>query len=127
MFELMNELARRMDAGIAVYPPVNLWEDADRYVLEAELPGVKAEAVEVAVVDGVLSIKGARDAGAPEAGGFLRRERICGAFARSIELPPGVDSTAVQASLREGLLTVTLPKAEAAKPRRVPVKVGSES
>lgn len=120
MFELMNELARRMETDLPVYPALNLWEDADRFVVEAELPGVKPEAVDIQVVDGVLTLKASRET--PDAA-YLRRERMSGAFVRSIELPAGVDADRVEAALRDGILTITLPKAEAAKPRRIPVKL----
>lgn len=123
MFDLMNQLARQIESHVGVFPALNLWEDADRYVLEAELPGIKADGVEVSVVDDVLTLQGTRPAAAPEAGGFLRRERAAGAFARSIQLPAGVDASQVEATLRDGVLTVVLPKAETAKPRRIPVKV----
>lgn len=119
MFELVNELARRMESGLPVYPALNLWEDAERFIVEAELPGVKPEAVDVQVVDGALTLKAVRE---NEAAAFLRRERMSGAFARTIELPAGVDAERVEASLRDGVLTIILPKAEAAKPRRIPVK-----
>ena len=123
MFDLMNELARRIEEQGSVFPALNLWEDAERFVLEAELPGVKADGLDVSVVDDVLSIKGTRPVPASETGGFLRRERRSGGFVRTIGLPAGVNASGVEATLRDGLLTVTLPKAEAAKPRRIPVKV----
>lgn len=123
MFDLVNELARRMETAAPVYPALNLWEDADRFVLEAELPGMKPHDVEVSVVDGLLAIKGVRPAEVSETGAFLCRERAFGAFTRAVEVPAGVDAGGVEATLRDGILTVVLPKAEAAKPRRIPVKM----
>lgn len=122
MFELMNELARRMEARTALFPALNVWEEADRFVLVAELPGVKPEALDVSVVDGRLVIKGSRPTAVSEAGSYLCRERVSGDFLRSVELPGGVDAAAVEAELRDGLLTIALPKAEAAKPRRITVR-----
>lgn len=120
MFEMMNELARRMESELTVYPALNLWEDAERFVVEAEVPGVKAEAVDIQLLDGTLFLKVTREA---EPANYLRRERFAGTFQRTLDLPSGLDADRVDASLKDGVLTITLPKAEAAKPRRVPVKL----
>ncbi len=104
------------------FPALNLWEDNENLYAECELPGVRSEDLDVSVVGNELSIKGRRtDAGEPQAT-FHRRERGCGPFARTVQVPSEIDSDRVQANLREGILRITLPKAESAKPRKVQVR-----
>lgn len=108
------------------FPPVNVWECEGELFVEAELPGVKSDDLEISVVGQQLAIKGRRvDAEPREEVAFHRRERGAGQFARSIDLPVDVDANRVEAKLTDGVLLITLPKAEAAKPRRIEVKTGS--
>jgi len=104
------------------YPPLSVWEDEDALYVEAEAPGLKAEGIEVSVADGdQLTIAGARTPPADRSG-WLYQERGYGAFSRTITLPVAVDPDAVEAKYEAGVLTVTLRKAEVAKPRRIAVK-----
>lgn len=103
------------------FPAVNVWQQEDEVFVEAELPGLKSEDVEISVVGNALSLKGRRPDVPPEKATFHRRERGVGEFNRVLRLPVEVDSEKVQAKLTDGVLLVTLPKAEAAKPRRIPV------
>lgn len=105
------------------FPAVNLWEDADNVFAEAELPGIKPEDVEVLVVGRELTIKGKRPAADVPESAYHRRERGTGDFSRVVELPAEVDADKVQARMTNGVLTITLPKAAAARPRKVEVKV----
>lgn len=107
-------------AGTA-FPSVNLWEEGDALMAEAEVPGLKSDDLDISVVGNQLSIKGRRAAQSAEAGTFHRRERAVGEFVRVLTLPVDVDSTKVEASLANGVLRISLPKAESAKPRRIPV------
>lgn len=107
------------------FPALNVWEEGDHLVAEAELPGMKTEDVEVAVVGNELTIKGRRGESAPEGVVHHRRERAVGEFTRSLRIPVEVDSSKVQAEMRDGVLRVTLPKAEAAKPRKIKVVAGN--
>jgi HSP20 family protein len=129
----LNRLRREMenvfgqfglpDGGSAAYPPLNLWEDADNLYLEAELPGMELADLEMFVNGGnQLSIKGQRRAPDFEKGSWHRRERGYGNFNRLIDLPFPINPDAVQAEFKHGVLTITLPKAEAARPRRIEVK-----
>ena len=103
-------------------PALDVEESEEGFVLHVELPGVSADDVEVALEDDVLTITGERGFYADRAAeGFRRIERRFGRFHRAIRLPDRVDVNAVEASYREGLLTITVPKAEEAKPRRIPV------
>jgi HSP20 family protein len=105
------------------YPPLNLWEDEDNLYVEAELPGFNLDDLEMYVTgENQLSIKGARKPPMKEKGTWHRQERGYGAFSRLMELPGAVNSEQVSAEFKNGVLTITLPKKEEAKPRRIEVK-----
>jgi HSP20 family protein len=107
----------------AAYPAVNVWEDGEHVYVEAELPGMELNDLEIYVTGGnLLTIKGERKQPQIEKGVWHRQERGFGAFARTLELPVEVDADKVEARLCHGVLTITLPKVEAAKPRRIAVK-----
>ncbi len=112
-----------MDAGFAVYPALNLWEDEGHLYVEAELPGLELSDLEMYVTaQNQLTIKGERKAPAMESSTWHRQERGHGSFSRMIDLPGDVNADKVSAEFKHGVLTVTLPKAEKAKPRRISVK-----
>jgi len=104
------------------FPALNVAADDSEAVLTAELPGVDPADLEVTVHGAMVTIKGVRGA-APVAEGeqYHRRERETGAFSRSLELPYNLDPDKVQASLKHGVLTVVLPRAETDKPRKVQI------
>jgi HSP20 family protein len=105
------------------YPPINVWQDADNLYAEAELPGIDLNDLEILVTGGdQLSIKGERKPVNGKEGAWLRRERPFGRFARLLTLPVDVDADKVQARLAHGVLTLTLPKSAAAKPKKISVK-----
>ncbi len=101
------------------YPAVNIWEDGDAAHLEAELPGVVMEDVELYVAGNQLRIGVQRRVSAPEKAAWHRQERVSGNFTRTFTLPWELDADKVEAKLKDGVLTVELPKAEAAKPRKI--------
>lgn len=105
-----------------VFPAINATQDRDNYYVRAELPGVKSEQLEITAVERTLSIAGKR--AAPEQAGvsYHRKERADGEFNRSVTLPGDFDSERVDARFVHGVLTVTLPKPERAKPRQISVK-----
>ncbi len=105
-------------------PALDLYQTADDIVAVVELPGLRKENIELSLHDGILSISGERKEEAPEAGQAARSERSSGKFRRSISLPTRVNSEKVNASYRDGILTVTLPKAEEVKPKQIQVNVG---
>jgi HSP20 family protein len=112
--------AARVTAG--VFPLVNLSEDKDNYFARAELPGIKAEAIDIQVLGRNLTISGQRQI--PFEGEnvrYHRREREAGKFSRAIALPGEIDGDKVKAQMVNGLLTITIPKAQAAKPRQIAV------
>lgn len=103
-------------------PALDVEEDDDRFVVHVELPGVDPEQVEVSLEDGVLTVVGERRFyDDKETDGFRRIERRFGSFRRAIHVPDRVEADRVEAVYRDGLLTVTVPKAEDAKPRRITV------
>jgi len=135
-FEELERMRRQMDwlsGGLSrgllgtpaagVFPLMNITEDKDNYYVRAELPGLKAGDLEISVTGDALSISGERKLPAEdETARYHRREREAGSFSRIITLPAQVDTGKVNARCKDGLLTVTLPKAEAAKPKQITVK-----
>ena len=110
--------------GLAVaYPPVNVWDDSDHVYAEAELPGLQMNDLEIFVTGGnQLTLKGQRNEPAVEKGVWHRQERGFGMFTRVITLPMPVNADKIEAKFCNGVLTITMPKDEAAKPRRIPVQ-----
>jgi len=106
-----------------VYPALNLTEEGDNFLVRAELPGVKGENLDVSVVEGQLVIRGERriEAEGKEIN-YHRREREAGFFRRTIGLPSKIAPNKVSASMKNGVLTITLPKSEEAKPRKIAVR-----
>jgi HSP20 family protein len=102
-------------------PAANIWERPDALVIEIEAPGVKSDQLEISVVGNELSLKINRPEATEEGVTYHRRERPQGTFGRVIRLPIDVNADKVGAELRDGVLTVTLPKAENAKPRKISV------
>jgi HSP20 family protein len=117
---LAGELQRLVPSGTG-YPSLNVWEDNDVLFAEAEVPGLKAEDLDISVIGNQLTVKGRRAAAVVDGGTYHRRERNVGEFVRTVTLPVEIDSDKVEASLADGVLKITLPKAEAAKPRKVTV------
>jgi HSP20 family protein len=105
------------------FPAVNAWEDAQGVYVEAELPGFKIEDLDITFSASELTIQGKRGETKPEGATVHRRERPTGAFSRTLRVATDVDAGKVSATLVNGVLTVTLPKAEAARPRKIDVKI----
>lgn len=112
-----------------VYPPVNLFETKEGYVLTAELPGVPPESVDVSVEGSTVTLSGERKidytsaAEATSDGTAVhRRERQSGSFRRGFELPTEIDVDAARATHKNGVLTLHLPKSAASKPRQIEIE-----
>lgn len=137
-FEELDRMRRQMDRlfeGLAgrlfrepvagVFPLVNVTEGNDDYYVRAELPGVGADDLEISVTGSSLSIAGERKIRAEdEQAKYHRREREAGKFSRVISLPGPIDTSKVEARCVDGVLTVVLPKSEAAKPKQISIKTG---
>lgn len=120
--QLQDELEQIFEAPQAWVPALDVIEDKDNFQVRVELPGLKREEIEVALVDGTLQISGERKLEAPAEGATVhRQERYQGRFVREITLSSAVAADKVSASHRDGVLTVTLPKAEEAKRRNITV------
>jgi HSP20 family protein len=105
------------------YPLLNCWEDDHNYYIEAELPGLALEDLDISMADrNTITIKGSRKEPAIEGAQWHRRERAFGEFERSLELPGAVDADQVEASFKHGVLTIKLPKAPELRPRKIEVK-----
>ncbi len=102
-------------------PALNAWETDDAFQVELELPGVKGDQIDLSVVGDELTIKVERPDTEQEGVTYHRRERPVGSFARVFRLPLPVDADRVAADMRNGVLTITLPKSESARPRKIPV------
>jgi HSP20 family protein len=112
--------------SVGVFPAINLSEDAESVYVRAELPGIKADDLDIRMENDTLTIAGERKP-PTEADGvsFHRREREWGAFRRSFSLPTRVDAGKVKARYVDGILTVTLPKAAEARPKQIAVQAGA--
>jgi HSP20 family protein len=108
-------------ATSAAYPALNVWEDESAFTLEAEVPGLKAENLELEVLGSEVTLRGERTFETQEGWTCHRQERPQGKFVRTIKLGAPINADKVQAALKHGVLTVTLPKAESIKPRKIEV------
>lgn len=135
-FDELNRMRREMDRltegisrgvfrgpGAGVYPLINLTENSENYYLRAELPGIKAKDIEISVTGDSISINGERQIPTEdESAKYHRKERESGKFNRIITLPGQINADKVDAKSVDGVLTITLPKAEEAKPKKISVK-----
>lgn len=123
MTRFHHELARQLDQPRGFAPAVDIFEDTDAIHVKAELPGVKSEDVKIDVENNVLTLRGERKLERrDEKDSYHRVERSYGAFARQFMLPRTVDAEKIEAELKEGVLTVRLPKRAEVKPRQISVK-----
>ncbi len=132
---LRNEINRLFDYPLAGFdggseafnawaPALDLYEDKDNLVVTAEVPGIKKEDIDISLHDGNLTIAGERKVEKQYGENETQRsERFFGRFQRTVSLPKAVDGNAVKASYKDGILTVTLPKAPEAKPKQIEVNV----
>lgn len=106
------------------FPAVDVFEDKDSLVVRAELPGMKKEDIDISLHEGFLTLSGERKGEKKHEGAEIyRSERWLGRFHRSISLPCGVVPDKIRATYTDGILTVSLPKAEEAKAKQIPISV----
>lgn len=104
-------------------PSLDVYEDKDNIIVRAELPGLKKEEIEISLHENVLTVSGERrNEKKYEGAETSREERFFGKFTRSMKLPKSVNANKVKAAYSDGILTVTLPKSEDAKPRQIEIK-----
>ncbi len=104
------------------FPAVNVWQDDNRLIIETEVPGFAMSDIEVQLIDNTLTIQGCRSESQSENIDYVRRERAVGGFSRELRLPVEVDTEKVEASLSNGVLTITLPKAPSVMPKKIEIK-----
>jgi HSP20 family protein len=133
--DLRDEIDRLFEAPLAGFartsqllsgwtPAVDLYEDKDNVYVKAEMPGMKRQDVDVSLHDGTLSISGERKGESKHEGAEVyRAERFFGRFQRTVTLPSPVAEDKVKAEYKDGILSITLPKTEEAKPKRIDVNV----
>ena len=120
----LSELTRPSQLLSGWTPALDVYENKDNFVVKAELPGMKKEDIEVSLHDGSLSISGERKTESKhEEGEVYRAERFFGRFQRTVTLPTTVAADKVKAAYNDGVLTITLPKTEEAKPKKIDVSV----
>ena len=121
----LSELARSSQIFSGWTPALDVYEDKDNVFVRAELPGMKREDISLTLHDGSLSISGERKSEEKlRDAEVYRSERFFGHFQRTVTLPTPVQAETVKAQYKDGILTVTLPKAEEAKPKQINVNVG---
>ena len=120
----MNQVFSALDHPFSEeFPPVNAWLGEGDIIIAAELPGVDPAKVDISVVGDTLTISGSRESEPLKEGeSYHRQERGYGRFTRSLQLPFSVDAGKVEAKYESGILRMTLPRAEADKPRKISVR-----
>lgn len=128
---LLNRLNRDLDGlwgnnpstDVAYIPAVDVYEEKDRFVVKADLPGVKPEEIEVTAEKGILTLRGERKSEKREhTEGYERLERVTGSFTRRFALPENVQADAIKAKFTHGVLEVTIPKQPEVAAKRVAVE-----
>lgn len=107
------------------WPDFELLDEGERFVIRAEVPGMKESDLEVTYDRGAVSIRGRRDASVPEGWTVHRKERASYELSRMISLPAAIDPDGATATLKAGVLEIVLPKAPEARPRRLEIKSGA--
>jgi HSP20 family protein len=121
--EMNRALSRFASPSAGEFPAVNVWEGTDEAFVTCEIPGIDPGALEISVAGKTLTLKGSREpepVAADES--FHRRERWYGQFSRIVELPFGIEAEKVKAEFKKGVLYITLPRAEAEKPKKITIK-----
>ncbi|RMD60028.1 MAG: Hsp20/alpha crystallin family protein [Nitrospirae bacterium] len=110
--------------GVAVveFPPVNMWREENNALIVAELPGISLDDIDVSVSGRILTLSGSRKPEEENEEVYQRRERWYGDFTKRIELPFLVEADKVEAKFKNGVLYITLPRAEAEKPKKISIK-----
>jgi len=127
---LLSQLQRELERSVAEgstataewAPAVDIKEEADKFVIHADIPGVKPEEIDISMEDGVLTIKGEKKSESKtEKEGYKRVERTYGSFYRRFSLPDTANAEAISASSKHGVLEVIIPKREAVQPKKISV------
>lgn len=121
--KLFEEFLPTFGEDRVVYPAIDLYEEDDKYIVKADLPGVTEKDVELTLHDNVLTIKGQKETHKEEKKkNYYRSERIYGEFSRSITIPGKIDSDKIAAEFKDGVLSIVLPKKEESKTKKIEIK-----
>lgn len=126
MQRIQNQLDRLLSASASStsleFPPTNVWTSEEGAIVRSEIPGIEPERVDISLVNNTLTIRGSRGEEVLKEGQSChRQERESGHFTRTLQLPFNVNSDCVEARFFNGVLEITLPRAEAEKPRKISV------
>ena len=129
LFDLQRALEARLDsnwldgstAGTGAFPPINVFQQGDNLLAVLEVPGVDKSDLEIQAKGNAIRISGKKAISYPEGASVHRRERSAGRFDRTLTVPMQIDSEAIKAEYRDGVLALLLPRAESDKPRTVPI------
>ncbi|MEJ2510837.1 MAG: Hsp20/alpha crystallin family protein [Anaerolineales bacterium] len=123
MNRLFNNYSPSNPRSAPSYPAINIWANEDSQIITAEMPGIEASEIDIDVTADSLTISGERNPDTTSNGkSYHRRERDFGMFSRTIQLPFMVDTNKVKAKFTDGILHITLPRAEADKPKKITIK-----
>lgn len=117
----MDALFNRFGGRRYRFPPVNLYDNDAAVVAEWIIPGVAKEDITISFENGTLTVKGERKSAADQSMTVVREERNSGAFSRAVEIPVTIDASKISAALNNGILTITMPKTEEAKPKQITI------
>ena len=116
--------SRPYSTSVTWYPPVDILESRDAYLIRAELPGMKKEDINLEFRDGAVTLSGERKFDEPAAGvEYHRAERVAGKFFRSFYLPQTIKQEDMRATYRDGILEIHVPKADEARPKQIAINV----
>jgi HSP20 family protein len=122
-FVRMSRALSRLDGPSVEFPAVNVWVSGDHAVVTTEIPGLDPKNIDISVVKDSLTLRGSRQAEELKKGeSYHRRERWSGQFTKTLELPFAVEAGKVEARFSKGILYISLPRAEADKPKKISVK-----
>ncbi len=123
MEKTFGDLAPSASRNRQGYPAINIWANAENAIITAEIPGIDKNDIEVNVMGDTISISGTRKPEElPEGAKYHRREIGYGSFQRSLQMPYAIDPKKVKATFKNGILSITLPRSEAEKPKKIAVK-----
>jgi len=123
MNRLFNDYSPSIPRNAPSYPAINIWANEDSQIITAEMPGIEAGDINIDVTADSVTISGERNPDtASNENSYHRRERDFGMFSRTIQLPFIVDTNKVKAKFTDGILNITLPRAEADKPKKITIK-----
>ena len=121
IFDAVNRPLGLRSVPRGTFPAVNVYNQGDKTVLFAEMPGIDPDKLELTVLGDTVTLKGERPSESTDSDRYYRRERVLGEFSRTLTLPDAVDPESVEAKYTNGILRVTLSKAEAAKAKKIQI------